>query len=154
MARKGGCDKSSRVALLVLLGVVAMFGLAALCMPEVRERFMGGARIGGVEHFDTRKKGDAVQLVHATWCGHCKTLLEKGGAWSQLKASLPGVSFSELEESTVEAKAAVSRGKIKGFPDIRVVKRGPQGPETVAAYDGERTAPAMKAWVLQHVDGK
>lgn len=143
------CGRSTKIAMCVLLAVAIVFGCAAFFMPQVRERFMGGAPVGA-EHFDT-DKADAVQLVHAKWCGHCTELLKAGGEWEKLKKMLPGVSFSELDESTVEGKAAINAGDIKGFPDIRAVKRSGTGPVSVETYDGPRKAKDLKAWVLKVV---
>lgn len=111
-------------------------------MPQVRERFVGG----GIEMF-SEKKADAIQLVHAVWCGHCKTLLQKNGEWDQLTSSMPGVSFSVLDESSIEGKAAIKNGDIKGFPDIRSVKNTSKGAETVQTYEGPRKASDMKKWI-------
>jgi thiol-disulfide isomerase/thioredoxin len=151
------CGRSTKIAMCVLLAVAIVFGCAAFFMPQVRERFvgaaaerfMGGAPVGA-EHFDT-DKADAVQLVHAKWCGHCTELLKPSGVWEQLKKMLPGVSFSELDESTVEGKAAISKCDIKGFPDIRAVKSSSAGPVSIETYDGARTAKDLKAWVLKVV---
>lgn len=129
----------------VLLAVAVVFGLAALFMPQVRERFMGAVSLEG---FDSEKP-DAIQLVHAQWCGHCTELLKAGGEWQQLKAMVPGVSFSELDESTVEGKAAINMCDIKGFPDIRAIKRSSKGPVSVEAYTGPRKAKDLKAWILK-----
>ena len=153
------CGRSTKIAMCVLLAVAIVFGCAAFFMPQVRERFAAverfvgaaaGRSIGGAEHFDT-DKADAVQLVHAKWCGHCTELLKPGGEWAKLKDMLPGVSFSELDESTVEGKAAISKCDIKGFPDVRAVKRSGAGPISVETYDGPRKAKDMRAWVLKVV---
>jgi thiol-disulfide isomerase/thioredoxin len=141
------CGPGAKTALIVLLAIALLFGAAAFFIPQVRERF--GSR---TETFDPvvaqdSGKGDGVQLVHAKWCGHCKTLLKNGGEWAKLKKQLPGVRFVELDEATIEGKAAIAKGDIKGFPDIRIVK----GLETVKRYDsGDRTAAKMKAFVLQY----
>lgn len=140
------CGRSTKIAMCVLLAVAIVFGCAAFFMPQVRERFF----VGGAEHFDT-DKADAVQLVHAKWCGHCTELLKPSGVWEQVKKMLPGVSFSELDESTVEGKAAISKCDIKGFPDIRAVKSSSAGPISIETYDGPRTAKDIKAWVLKVV---
>lgn len=149
----GKCGRSTKIAMCVLLAVAIVFGCTAFFMPQIRERFMGGAagqHIGGAEHFDTDKP-DAIQLVHAKWCGHCTELLKAGGEWEKLKKILPGVPFSELDESTVEGKAAINAGDIKGFPDVRAVKRTSTGPVSIETYDGPRKAKDMKAWVLKVV---
>lgn len=132
----GKCSASTRYALYALLALAVLFGaLAAFGMPRVRE------------NFDAGNKADGLQLVHATWCGHCKELLKQGGEWDKLKAALPGVRFVELDESTLEGKAAVKEGDVQGFPDIRAVK----GRTTFKKYEGARTAAAMKAFVLENI---
>ncbi len=149
MATKTRCAASTKFALMGLLALVALFGVAAAFIPRVREGFWGGQRpFLAYEAFsDGTEKGDGVQLVHAKWCGHCTELLKAGGEWDKLKADLPGVRFSQLDEATLEGKAAIKEGDVRGFPDVRIVK----GRETVRTYDGERSAPAMKAFVLAHV---
>lgn len=147
------CGRSTKIAMYVLLAVAIVFGCAAFFMPQIRERFVGAAAgrfVGGAEHFDSEKP-DAIQLTHAKWCGHCTELLKPGGEWEKLKKMLPGVAFSELDESTVEGKAAINKGDIRGFPDIRAVKRTSTGPVSVETYDGPRKAKDMKAWILKVV---
>ena len=134
--KAGKCSASTKYALYALLGLAVLFGaLAAFGMPRVRESFEGG------------DMGDGLQLVHATWCGHCKELLKQGGEWDKLKAALPGVRIVELDEATLEGKAAVKEGDVQGFPDIRAVK----GRATFKKYEGARTVEAMKAFVLANV---
>ena len=128
------CSTSSKIALVALLGVAVLFAVvAAWTMPRMRETFEAGE--------------SRVQVVHAKWCGHCTKLMQAGGEFSKLKASLPGVSIVAVDERSPEGKRAIEACGVKGFPDIRVMK----GDKCGAPYGGERSAAAMKAWILKEI---
>lgn len=135
MAKKAPpCGKASVVALSVLLLGALALALAAVFMPQVKEHMT---------------QMPSVIVIHAKWCGHCKTLLAKGGPWEKLKKGLPGVKFLELDESTLKGMAAVKKYKVQGFPDIRIIS---SSGATVSTYSGEeRSEGAMRAWVLENV---
>lgn len=135
MAKKITCKTSSKIVLGLLLVAALILAATAVFMPQVREAFKGTA-------------GESVLLIHADWCGHCKTLLQSGGVWEQLKNMLPGVKFTEVLESSVEGKAAVQKYSPNGYPDIRVIAKDGS---TVAEYTGPREATAMMKWVQQYV---
>ena len=100
-----------------------------------------------VESFDGGgKSGRRLVVIHAAWCGHCKTLLASGGVWSQVKRSLPGVAVGEIDEA--DAPDLVRALSINGFPDIRIL----DGKRSVAAFRGERTADAIVEFALKHVN--
>lgn len=134
MAKKASpCGKASVVALSVLLLGALALALAAIFMPQVKEHMT---------------QLPTVMVIHAKWCGHCKTLLAKDGPWQNLKKGLPGVKFVELDEATLKGMAAVNKYNVRGFPDIRIVSLSGS---TVSAYTGERSEGAMRAWVLENI---
>ena len=132
-AKSAACGRTSVIVLAVLLLGALGLAMMAVFMPQVPEHFSAGP---------------SVQLVHAKWCGHCKTLLKPGGEWEKLKANMPGVRFAVLDESTLKGKAAVKKYDVAGFPDIRVVTASG---DTLATYSGQRTEPAMRDWVLKTI---
>ena len=135
MAKKAAapCGKASVVALSVLLLGALALALAAIFMPQVKEHMT---------------QLPTVMVIHAKWCGHCKTLLAKDGPWQKLKKGLPGVRFVELDEATLKGMAAVKKYNVMGFPDIRIVS---SSGATVSAYTGERSEGAMRTWVLENM---
>jgi thiol-disulfide isomerase/thioredoxin len=137
MARgaKTGCTTSSKIVLGILLAGALVLAATAVFMPQVREAFKSA-------------RGDAVLLIHADWCGHCKTLMQPGGVWERVKGLLPGVRFTEVLESSNEGKAAVDKYSPNGYPDIRVIAKDGS---TVAEYTGAREAHAMMKWVKKYV---
>jgi thioredoxin-like negative regulator of GroEL len=100
-------------------------------MPQLREGFQPGKR---------------VLLVHAKWCGHCRTLLEKGGVWELTKRELPGIRFEEIEES--QAAEVIASLSISAFPDIRIVDASGA---SVAKYEGARDTKSLKEFVLANI---
>jgi thiol-disulfide isomerase/thioredoxin len=132
-SRQMACSRRTRIVLATLLIATVVAGATALFfMPQIREGFSGPA--GAKE----------VLLIHASWCGHCRTLLAKGGVWEQLKRELPGVAFREVEEA--DAADAIAKHGVKGFPDIRIVDVATG--ESVVEYAGARDVASLKAFVL------
>jgi len=100
------------------------------------------------------ERGNAVQVVYATWCRECTALLAPGGEWERLKVELPGVPFAELDETLPEGEAFKRANRMRGLPDVRVVRRTPgsTGPAvSVARYRGPLKAAAMKKWIMTRV---
>lgn len=100
-------------------------------MPQLREGF---------------SEGKSVLLIHAMWCGHCRTLLEKGGVWESVKKELPGIRFDDVEEA--QATDAIKNFKITSFPDIRIVD---STGASVVEYKGVRDAKSLKKFILSNI---
>jgi thiol-disulfide isomerase/thioredoxin len=93
-----------------------------------------------------------VGLIHATWCGHCQTLMP---VWKKIVKSMKGnkmIDIVEIESSETDkdARMADINSKISkdspkleanGFPTIFKVKNG-----KLEYYDKERQADAMRKW--------
>lgn len=89
--------------------------------------------------------GKKLILVHAQWCGHCKTLLAPDGSWSLMKERLPGVQIEEYDESS--HPDLVRHLDVTGFPDIRLVDADMN---TVAKYMGDRSSDSLVDFVLSN----
>ena len=129
------CHLSAVLIALVLIIASAVALYSVVMMPR-REMFSGGAA-----------KGDTVLLVYASWCGHCKRLMEQGGTWDTVTARMSAIKFVDLDEATDEGKAAVRLYSIQGFPDIRAIRDG----KTVATYRGNRDVDDLVNWITDNV---
>ena len=133
--------KTVRVALVV--GIIAALASMAFFLSSTGEQLVLKMR-GSREPF-TGGAARRLVVMHAEWCGHCRTLLSSGGVWEQVKKSLPGVRVDEIDEAT--SPELVRALNVTSFPDIRVL----EGDDTVASFDGERKHDAIVAFALKHV---
>lgn len=85
-------------------------------------------------------------VIHASWCGHCKTLLSTSGPWKQVKKALPGVTIDELDES--EHPDLVKSLDIQSFPTIMILDSVNQN---AVPYDGPRTKDAIVDFALRNI---
>jgi protein disulfide-isomerase A1 len=96
-----------------------------------------------------------VLLIHADWCGHCKSLMPE---WKKVKDTLKNnnnIIFHEIESNDSDkdhrlnelSKKTKSRAKIeiRGFPMILRLENS-----ELTEYKGERTADKMAKWVTKH----
>lgn len=127
----------------LVVGIVAALASMAFFMSAAGKQLVSKAS-GSKEPF-TGGAGRRLVVVHAGWCGHCRTLLSSGGVWDQVKSSLPGVRVDEVDEAT--SPDLVRALNVTSFPDVRVL----EGDEMVAAYEGERTRDAIVAFVLKNI---
>lgn len=126
------CSQNVQLALCALLACVIIMGVAVyIYMPQVREGFSEGKR---------------VLLVHAKWCGHCRTLLAAGGTWEAVKRDLPGIRFEDIEEA--QAAEVIASLGIASFPDIRIVD---STGASVARYEGARDPKSLKQFILANI---
>ena len=82
---------------------------------------------------------------YAPWCGHCKKLLpELEEAAKQLRWT-PGVTIAKMDADTrADNKAVAKRFGVKGFPGLKIFKRG----KLFADYGrGGRTARHVVSYV-------
>ena len=138
-----------RRTLATLLLLVAL-GATAFVLNAVREKHAKASDASS----PAGERGNAVQVVYATWCRACTKLLAPGGEWERLKVELPGVPFAELDETRTEGEAFKRANRMRGLPDVRVVKRTPgvTGPAvSVARYRGRLEAGEMKKWIMARV---
>jgi thiol-disulfide isomerase/thioredoxin len=88
-------------------------------------------------------------VFHASWCGHCKTLLSPTGPWIKVKKALPGVTIEELDESK-HVDLVKSLG-IESFPTIMVLDAASQ---KAIPYEGPRTKDDIVDFALQNIQPK
>ena len=88
-------------------------------------------------------------VVHASWCGHCKTLLSSSSAWRKVKKALPGVTIDELDES--EHVDLVQELGIQSFPTIMVLNSADQN---ATFYEGPRTKDDIVDFALRNIQPK
>jgi len=136
----------SKTALVLGVMFMAAAGVIALMWRSTAHEGVpiATANVGGTarETFDAESR---LVVVHAQWCGHCKTLLKEGGEWDKAKAKLAGVQVEEIDEAT--SPDLVQKLNVTSFPDIRVLK----GDETVAKYEGDRESDRLVEFALQHI---
>jgi len=95
-------------------------------------------------------RNDVVFLkIYTTWCSFCKRLEP---SWKELASDVnndikfKGVVVAELDAD--KDKDLAQKLGAQGFPTIVVLKGG----QVVDKYNGERTAPAMKAFLKKHAN--
>lgn len=99
--------------------------------------------------FDTHVNGRKLVLAefYAPWCGHCKTLTpELKALGAKIKADPRLASrVAVVKVNADEHRSLGERFEVRGFPTLKLFKRG--APVTAAAenYSGGRTADAMLA---------
>jgi thiol-disulfide isomerase/thioredoxin len=103
-----------------------------------------------------------VGKVFATWCGHCKDLAPE---WDKMKKEIDNqhggkFKFEEIDSDKnmdneiAEINKTYLNGnankqlKADAFPTIFKIKGG-----VLEYYEGNRTAEAMKQWVLKNIRG-
>lgn len=85
-------------------------------------------------------------VMHATWCGHCKTLLASSGPWKQVKKALPGVTIDELDES--RHPDLVKALGVQSFPTIMILDSANQN---AIPYEGPRTKDGIVDFALRNI---
>jgi thiol-disulfide isomerase/thioredoxin len=97
-------------------------------------------------------KKPVIILLHATWCGHCKTLEPE---WERMKTELDkktsdNIIFEEIESAELDDKLPIiSKTYLngvpiehRGFPTIGSIKN-----QQFEQYGGGRTADSLLEWV-------
>lgn len=134
---------------LTMLALTTVLSATSFFLGIVASSSNSGVKSGGgsrsvMEGF--KPSGDRLVVIHAEWCGFCKTLLKRGGIWEQAVRLLPGVKAESIDEAS-DPSVVQSLG-VTSFPDIRVLD---SSGKSIARFDGERTAQGIVDFALAHI---
>jgi len=122
------------------LSILLACGLAALAEVEVEE----GVLVLNAENFDevTASKDLVLVEFYAPWCGHCKNLAPH---YAKAAAELEplGISLAKVNADTDENRPLASRFDVKGFPTLKVFRKGAAPTD----YEGGRTTDTIVAYM-------
>ena len=98
--------------------------------------------------------GKVVGLIHATWCGHCQTLMP---IWEEVKKKLPTINFKDTESKNVtidipEINHLIKTGgplQAEGYPTIYKIVDG-----KLSYFEKERTEDNIINWINETSGGK
>ena len=98
-------------------------------------------------NFDSVVSGQKLTLTkfYAPWCGHCKTLAP---VWAELgkRVSADPALASRVTIAKVNADEHRSLGErfeVRGFPTLKIFKRGEKASAAAETYNGPRSADAI-----------
>ena len=102
--------------------------------------------IKNIESLKKVLKAPVIILIHAHWCGHCRSMMPE---WNRFEREIPKsckVKVAKIEDSVYSnVKHEVDLGA-EGFPTIKLFNNG----RLVKKYDGERTSDDMIKFVKSH----
>lgn len=104
------------------------------------------------------KKNIVVGLVHAEWCGHCKSLMPQ---WDEMekkikndsklssKCEIVKIDSEHVDKELPKYKKMTKAGDIQvgGYPTLFLINN-----RNLEMYGGERTGEALYQWVNQHAN--
>lgn len=99
-------------------------------------------------NFDEDREWVRLVEFYAPWCGHCKQLAPK---WAQVAKSLKGVVKVGGVDCDQHQRLCGSQG-VRGYPTIKAFVPGKSSEGIV--YQGERSATAIKDWVIARIPSK
>ena len=102
-------------------------------------------------------KGPCVVVIHANWCGHCKTLMPKFEneivESSDFNQELEGLlTLGSIEESEYDDAAKKSFGEVDGYPTVRYIRFDQQG-KPMASFDLPPTVPRESDDIIEWING-
>ena len=118
-----GCRLYALIVLFMSVGTASAAAAAAAQPPLVVNLDVKNFK---QEVESSTHEGEGIVFVefYAPWCGHCKKLLpELEEAAKQLRKS-PGVKIAKMDADRAENKGIAKRFGVKGFPSLKVFKRG------------------------------
>jgi len=123
-----------------LFTILLACGLAALAEVEVEE----GVLVLNSENFDEVTASKELLLVefYAPWCGHCKSLAPHFAAAAAELEPL-GISLAKVNADTDENRPLASRFDVKGFPTLKVFRKGAAPTD----YEGGRTTDTIVSYM-------
>ncbi len=102
-------------------------------------------------------KGPCVVVIHAKWCGHCKTLMPKFEneivESDDFNQELEGLlTLGSIEESEYDDAAKKSFGEIDGYPTVRYIRFNQQG-KPMKSFDLPPTIPRESDDIIEWING-
>ena len=102
-------------------------------------------------------KGPCVVVIHANWCGHCKTLMPKFEneivESSNFNEELEGLlTLGSIEESEYDDAAKKSFGEVDGYPTVRYIRFNQQG-KPMKSFDLPPTIPRESDDIIEWING-
>ena len=107
-------------------------------------------------NFDKVVNGRKLALVelYAPWCGHCKTLTPEIKKLASAVAADPALAarVTIAKVNADEHRTLGERLEVRGFPTLKMFKRGEAPTAASESYSGPRTADAMLAAIKTALD--
>jgi len=102
-------------------------------------------------------KGPCVVVIHAKWCGHCKTLMPKFEneivESSNFNKELEGLlTLGSIEELDYDSGAKKLFGEVDGYPTIRYIRFNQQG-NPMTSFDLPPTIPRETDDIIEWING-
>jgi thiol-disulfide isomerase/thioredoxin len=102
-------------------------------------------------------KGPCVVVIHANWCGHCKTLMPKFEnnivESSNFNKELEGLlTLGSIEESEYDDDAKKLFGDVDGYPTIRYIRFSQQG-KPMTSFDLPPNIPRESNDIIEWING-
>ena len=102
-------------------------------------------------------KGPCVVVIHANWCGHCKTLMPKFEneivESSNFNKELEGLlTLGSIEESEYNGAAKKLFGKVDGYPTVRYIRFNQEG-EPMTSFDLPPNIPRESDDIIEWING-
>jgi len=102
-------------------------------------------------------KGPCVVVIHANWCGHCKTLMPKFEneiiESSNFNKELEGLlTLGSIEESEYDDAAKKMFGEVDGYPTVRYIRFNQQG-KPMTSFDLPPNVPRESDDIIEWING-
>jgi len=109
------------------LKLILLFALVAVALTEEEEKYRGPSEedvivldADTLEPTIYESEDTWLLMLHAPWCGHCKTLRPE---WAKLATNMKGIAKVAKVDSSIHRKFDQVYG-LKGYPHIVLVPAG------------------------------
>ena len=101
--------------------------------------------------------GPCVVVIHAKWCGHCKTLMPKFEneivESSNFNKELEGLlTLGSIEESEYDDAAKKLFGEVDGYPTVRYIRFNQEG-KSMTSFDLPPNIPRESDDIIEWING-